>query len=392
MDETPGIRRGIEHFIGNADEFPVLRHWDFFNHAAVAPIPRAAAQALRRFADQAETVAYIDSGWYRDIAALRESVARLINATKEEIAFVKNTSEGLAIVASGVDWNAGDRIITTGVEYPANVYPWMEAERSRGAELVTVREEQSPDGTRAVPVEAILEAADHPRTRLVTLSHVQYSTGQRHDLAKVGAFCRGRGILFCVDAIQTLGVLPVDVRAMNIDYLSAGGHKWLLGPEGTGVFFCRRELIERTRPPLIGWMNVADPLNYGNIDYTLRADARRYEPGSYNVAGLLALKASVDLLTSVGAQPRANRLRTITDRLIDGIMAKGYRVASPRGGEAWSGIVSFAAPDPGTHQSVWQRLRADHRTELAVRDSRLRCSPHFYNTDEQIDHLVERLP
>jgi len=383
---------GIERFIGNEKEFPVLRHWDFFNHAAVAPLTAAAASALRTFADQAETVAYIDTGWYREISALRGTAARLINATKEEIAFVKNTSEGIAIVASGVDWTADDRIVTTAVEYPANVYPWMEVVRSRAAELVMVPEEPRGDGTRHVPVEKILEAADHPRTRLVTLSHVEYASGQRHDLAKVGAFCRARGILFCVDAIQTLGVLPVDVKAMNIDYLSAGGHKWMLGPEGTGIFYCRAELLEQTRPPLIGWMNVADPLNYGKYDYTLRNDARRYEPGSYNVGGLLALKASLDLLAPVGIDAISKRVRNLTNRLVDGVRSKGYRVISPRDGESSSGIVSFTAPDPGQHQTIWHRLRQEHRTEIAVRENRLRCSPHFYNTDGQIDRLVERLP
>ena len=382
----------LDHYIGNARHFPVLGHWDFFNHAAVAPLTRAAADALRAYAGQAETVAYLDTGWYRDIAALRESVARLIGATKEEIAFVKNTSEGIATVAGGLDWAAGDRIVNAGGEYPANVYPWMEAVRSRGCELVSVPQEVGEDGTLRVTTEAVIRAADHPRTRLVALSHVQYATGQRHDLATIGAFCRGHGILFCVDAIQTLGALPVDVRGMHIDYLSAGGHKWLLGPEGTGVFYCRAELMERTKPALVGWMNVADPLNYGKIDYTLRGDARRYEPGSYNVAGLLALKASVNLLATVGIDAVSQRIRVLTDRLIARVTARGYRIASPRGDGEWSGIVSFAANDPADHQLVWRRLRAEHRTELAVRDGRLRCSPHFYNTDEQIDRLIDRLP
>jgi selenocysteine lyase/cysteine desulfurase len=388
MDEPADIKR----FIGNAEAFPVLRQRDFFNHAAVAPLTAAAAAALRKFADQAETDAYIDTGWYRDISALRETAAGLIHATKEEVAFVKNTSEGIAIVAGGIDWSRDDRIVTTAVEYPANVYPWMDVARRHGAELVMVPEEQGPDGSRRVPLERILEAADHPRTRLVTLSHVEYASGQRHDLAAVGAFCRGRGILFCVDAIQTMGVLPIDVAAMNIDYLSAGGHKWLLGPEGTGLFYCRAELLGQTRPALIGWMNVADPLNYGKYDYTLRADARRFEPGSYNVAGLLALKASTDLIASAGVERIAQRVRHLTDRLVAGVISKGYRVVSPRETGAWSGIVSFVAADPGTHQAIWQQLRQGLRTEIAVRENRLRCSPHFYNTDAQIDRLVERLP
>jgi selenocysteine lyase/cysteine desulfurase len=381
----------LDHYIGNAEKFPVLRRWEFFNHAAVAPLTRAAGDALREYAGQAESVAYLDTGWYRGIAALRESVARLINGTKEEIAFVKNTSEGLAIVAGGIDWEPGDRIVTAAVEYPANVYPWMEASRSRGCELVMVPQETGADGSLRVPMEAILRAADHPRTRLVTLSHVQYATGQRHDLAAIGGFCRERGILFCVDAIQSLGAVPLDVRAMHIDYLSAGGHKWLLGPEGTGVFFCRAELMEKTRPALIGWMNVADPLNYGTIDYTLRADARRYEPGSYNVAGLLALKASVDLLMSIGIDAVSARLRALTDRLVAGLRAKGYHTASPRGEGEWSGIVSLIAKDPDQHRPIWQRLRQQHQTEIALRENRLRCAPHFYNTDEQIDRLIANL-
>ena len=384
--------RGIDYFIGNADEFPVLRHWDFFNHAAVCPLPRAAADALRRFAMQAETIAYIDTGWYRDIGALRQSAAAMINATRDEIAFVKNTSEGLAIVANGVAWNTGDRIVTTAVEYPANVYPWMELARSRGVELVMVPEETGEDGSRQVPLDRILQAADHPRTRMVTLSHVEYASGQRHDLAAVGTFCRENRVLFCVDAIQSLGVLPVDVKAMQVDYLSADGHKWLLGPEGAGIFYCRKELLESTRPASVGWMNVVDAQNYGDYNYTLRPDAGRYECGSYNVPGLLALKASVDLLSGVEVGRVARRVKALTDRLVDGIRARGYSVVSPRDHDQWSAIVSFTARDPSQHQQIWQTLRTAHKIELAVREGRLRASPHFYNTEDQIDRLVDRLP
>jgi selenocysteine lyase/cysteine desulfurase len=384
--------RSLSHYIGNADEFPVLRHWEFFNHAGVCPLPRVAGEALRKYAQQAETIAYIDAGWYRGINRLRESAAGMINATKEEVAFVKNTSEGISIVANGIDWRRGDRIVTTAVEYPANIYPWMEVVRSRGCELVMVPEETDGDGARHVPLDKILRAADHPSTRLVTLSHVEYASGQRHDVAAVGAYCRSHGILFCVDAIQSLGALPVDVRAMNIDYLSADGHKWLLGPEGAGVFYCRHELLEQTRPVTVGWMNVVNAQDYGNYDYTLRPDAGRYECGSYNVPGLLSFGAAVELLMSLGVEAVSARLRDLTDRLIDGLRSKGYRVLSPRDTGRWSGIVSFLAADPARHQSIWQRLRAEHRTELAVREGRLRASPHFYNTFEQIDRLVEHLP
>jgi selenocysteine lyase/cysteine desulfurase len=377
--------------VGNEEEFPILRGWDFFNHAGVSPLPRVAGEALRAFARQYEERAYLESGFYKRIEELRRSAAEMIGAEKEEVAFVKNTSEGLATVAAGIDWRAGDRIVTTAVEYPANMYPWMDLARRIGVELVTVGEETEEDGSRSVPLEALLKAAEHPRTRMVTLSHVEYASGQRHDLAKVGAFCRERGILFCVDAIQSMGVLPVDVRGMKIDYLSADGHKWLLGPEGAGVFYCRRELLETTRPLSIGWMNVVNDQDYGHYDLTLKKDARRFECGTHNVPGLLAFKASLELLGGIGVEEVSKRLKVLTDRLIAGLVEKGYTVVSPRGGERWSGIVSFVS-ERHDHAAVARMLRAEHRTEIAVREGRLRVSAHLYNTEEQIDRLVGHLP
>src|SRR5687767_659170 len=199
----------IEDLIGNPDAFPILRRWDFMNHAAVCPLPKVAADALRLYAEQAETQAYIETGLYRDINQLRDVSARMINAHRDEIALLKNTSEGLATVAGGLDWAAGDRIVTTGAEFPANIYPWMEVARRYGVELVKVAEESDARGVCRVNLERILEEAGKPRTKLVALSHVEYASGQRHDLATIGTFCRERGILFCVDAIQSMGVLPI---------------------------------------------------------------------------------------------------------------------------------------------------------------------------------------
>ena len=381
----------LSYYVGNEEEFPILRGWDFFNHAGVSPLPRVAGEALRAFARQYEERAYLESGFYKRIEELRRSAAGMIGAEREEVAFVKNTSEGLATVAAGIDWRAGDRIVTTAVEYPANMYPWMDLARRVGVELVTVAEETAEDGSRAVPLEALLKAAEDPRTRMVTLSHVEYASGQRHDLAKVGAFCRERGILFCVDAIQSMGVLPVDVRGMKIDYLSADGHKWLLGPEGAGVFYCRRELLETTRPLSIGWMNVVNDQDYSHYDLTLKRDARRFECGTHNLPGLLAFKASLELLGGIGVEEVSKRLKVLTDRLIVGLEEKGYRVVSPRCRETWSGIVSFVS-ERHDHAQVARRLRAEHRTEIAVREGRLRVSAHLYNTEEQIDRLVSHLP
>ncbi len=381
----------LADYIGNADAFPVLRRWNFFNHAGVSPIPKVAADALRQFADEAAAGAYLGTSWYPDLERLKALEGRMINADADEIALVKNTSEGINIVASGLDWREGDRIVTTAVEYPANVYPWMELARSRGVKLIMVPEETAPDGSRVVPLEAILHAAGHPRTRLVSLSHVEFASGQRHDLAQIGAFCRANDKLFNVDAIQSIGAVPVDVKTMHIDYLSADGHKWMLGPEGAGIFYCRRELIERTRPLMLGATSVINALAYGDYDYTLRPDAGRFECGSLSLASFFGLKGSLELIESVGAAKIAARLNELGDCLIKGLTAKGYHVVSPRQDEQWSGIVSFTSP-MHPHELIVRSFRREHHTEIALRERRLRASPHFYNTEEQMDRLVELLP
>jgi selenocysteine lyase/cysteine desulfurase len=267
----------------------------------------------------------------------------------------------------------------------------MEVARTSGAKLLMVNEHDDENGRRSVPIEKILEAASDPKCRMVALSHVEFASGQRHDLARIGEFCRERGIVFCVDAIQTLGVLPVDVQAMKIDYLSADGHKWMLGPEGAGFFYCSRERIERTRPLMVGWMNVVDAQNYGDYNYRLKSDAGRFECGTYNVPGLLGFKASLELITSVGIDAISQRVKLLTDRLIEGLLGRGYQVISPRELDAWSGIVSFISPKHDLKQ-IQETLRRDKQTEIALREGRLRISPHFYNTEEQIDRLIDALP
>lgn len=380
----------IAALIGNAAAFPVLERFTFFNHAGVSPLPRVAGNALRKYAEQAEQIVYLGSNWYVDVEKLRASAAKLINAHKDEIAFVKNTSEGISIVAAGIDWQWGDVIVTTAVEYPANVYPWMEVARTRGVTLAMVDEIDQPDGSRAVPLEAILKAAAHPKCKLVALSHVEFASGQRHDVAAIGKFCRAKGILFCLDAIQTVGVIPVDVVAMNVDFLAADGHKWLMGPEGAGIFYCRRELIERTQPLMVGWMNVVNNTEYGAYDFTLKSTAGRFECGTYNIGGLLALKASLEMLLHLGTERVWRRLQTLGDRLALGLKRKGYVIVSPRDNGSRSGIISFTSPTH-RHEPLVKALRKEHRIEIALREGRLRASPHFYNTEGQIDQLIDCL-
>lgn len=380
----------IRQLIGNVEVFPILNHWAFFNHAGVSPIPSPAADALRAYAHAATTTVYLGSNWYGDVENCRKLCAKMIGAHRDEIAFVKNTSEGISIVAHGIDWQWGDVIVTTAVEYPANMYPWMEVCRTRGAVLQLVKEETAEDGSRIVPTDKILEAASNPRCKLVALSHVEYASGQRHDMERIGKYCREHGKLFCVDAIQSIGITPVDVRAMNIDYLSADGHKWMLGPEGAGFFYCRKELIERTRPLMLGWMNVINAQDYGNYDFTLKSDAGRFECGTYNIPGILALYVSLQLLDRVGVTMIYDRIQTLCDHLVRGLEKKNYEIITPRQQEMRSGIISFNSRGH-VHEWITKKLR-EHKVEIVRREGRLRASPHFYNTEAQIDKLIDLLP
>ena len=238
------------------EQFPVTRNYNFQNHAAVAPISRRCAEAVRQYLKHAEENSYLRGDFYKHANRVRSQVAHLIKANSDEVTFTKNTSEGISFVANGLTWQTGDNVVTTNVEFPANMYPWL-ALRERGVEVRTVLEE---DGR--IPIERLIEAVDS-RTRVVAVSSVQFASGFRTDLATLGEFCQSKGVLLCVDAIQSLGVFPIDVKGMNIDFLAADGHKWLCGPEGIGVFYVKKELQGHLRPTNIGWMSMKDPFEIG---------------------------------------------------------------------------------------------------------------------------------
>ncbi len=380
----------ITDLIGNVDAFPSLGRWTYLNHAGVGPSPTVVADAVRAFMAANEAGAYLGGDWWGGLERVRQSAATFIGADKGEVALVKNTSEGISTVAFGIDLRPGDRVVTAAVEYPANVYPWVEACKRSGAELVMVAEETDAAGRAVVPLDKLLAAAGHPRTKVLTISHVEFGSGQRHDLAALGTFCRDRGIFFNVDGIQSLGVVPVDVVAMKVDALSACGHKWMLGPPGAGLFYVRREWQDRVRPLLIGATSVTKWETFAvQPDYALRPDAGRYESGTPNLPGLFGWGAALAMFNQVGMAHVAARIKVLTDRLADGLTAKGYAVHSPRSGDAWSGIVAFTS---ATHTGVAERLLKDHQIEIATRVGRLRASPHFYNTEAQVDRLVAALP
>jgi selenocysteine lyase/cysteine desulfurase len=319
----------------------------------------------------------------RKIEATRRLAGQLLNCNPLDVAFVKNTSEGIGFVAEGLPWKPGDNVVTAAEEYPSNLYPWLNL-ADRGVEVRRV-----PSREGRIDLADIRNALDG-HTRLVTLSFVEFASGFRNDMDAVGEMCRQKGILFFVDAIQGLGVLPLDVQRTPIDFLSADGHKWLLSPEGAGIFYIRRELVERLRPVSVGWNSVVGAWDFSTIDFRLKPHAGRWENGTWNTAGIAGLGASLELLLETGIEAIASRVKSLTDLLCAEVSRVGLTVHSSRREAEWSGIVSLEAK-PGTDLSaVVHRCRAAG-VVLCQRAGRLRISPHAYNTPEEIDQVVRLL-
>ncbi len=365
-------------------QFPITGKYNFQNHAAIAPLSAPAAAAMAGYANELAHSAYLEGTYYRAAERVRQAAARLIHADPEEVTFVKNTSEGINYVANGIAWVTGDNVVSTEMEFAANVYPWLNL-GTRGVSLKRVAEE---DGR--IPFDRLVAAIDR-RTRVVAISAVQWSTGFRTDLTRLGELCKEKGVLLFVDAIQALGVHPIDVRAMNIDFLAADGHKWLCGPEGAGIFYCKRELIGHLHPTEIGYLAMKHGYETNEIKIDLRDDARRFDSGVYNLAGICALGASIQLLLEVGIDQVQKRVKDLTDRLCEGLRAKRWTIHSPRTSSEWSGIVTFSCEGHDL-EALRKHLRSEFKVVVASRLGRLRASPHFYNSPEEMDQLIEALP
>lgn len=368
-------------------EFPVLTGVNYLNHAGCAPMCARVATVIRECMDRSSTGHVADHSWYADVLAAKPLLAELINArTKHEIAFVPNTVTGLSMLAGGLDWRPGDRVVITDVEYPANRYPWTDLKR-RGVEVVQAN--QGVDGR--IVIDEIIQLING-RTRVVALSHVQFGTGYRIELKPIADAVHAVGGLFCVDAIQSLGVVPVDVQTLDIDFLAAGSQKWLLGAEGGAFVYCHEKLCEHLHPPIAGVLGRVNALDYGNYDERWLPDARRFESGTMSVLALRAMRASVELLLEVGLETIWARVDSLCQYLRERLAAKGYHVVSPPNPCERSGIVAFDwAGREKEHDAVVKAL-ADQEIIIAHRMGHLRVSPHFYNEMDQMDALVAALP
>ncbi len=367
-------------------EFPLHPEIIYLNHAGIAPWPRRAADAVIAFANENVRLGpghY--QGWLRTETRLRALLAQLLNAeSADDIALLKNTSEGLSFVAGGLDWSAGDVVVVSDEEFPSNRIVW-EALADRGVTLrrATLR---TPGRTP----EASLMGACDGRTRVMSISAVQYVSGLKLDIPALGAFCRAHGIYLCVDAIQQLGALPFDVQAGKADFVVADGHKWMLGPEGVAVFYVRPGLRDQLRLMEFGWHMTDQPGDYDRLEWRPDVTARRFECGSPNLLGIHALAASVDLLLQIGMHEVSARLLRNISYLIDIINVSSYvEIVSDTTPERCSGILSVrtaSLPPAQLHEFLMQ-----NGVICAVRGGLLRFAPHFYTRRAQLDRVGELL-
>ncbi|KRW62128.1 aminotransferase class V-fold PLP-dependent enzyme [Pseudomonas sp. TTU2014-080ASC] len=366
------------------NEFPQQTGLHYLNHAAVAPWPQRAVEAVTRFAiENAHTGARDYANWLQLERRLRERLQRLLNApSRSDIALVKNTSEALSFVAFGLDWREGDQIVISDEEFPSNRIVW-EALGPLGVEVVQVN-------LHGANAEAALLAACGPRTRLMAISAVQYASGLRLDLQRLGAGCNARGVLLCVDAIQQLGAFSLDVQSCNCAFAMADGHKWMLGPEGLGVFYCREDLRSQLKLHEYGWHMLENAGDYSKPEWQPARSARRFECGSPNMLGATALEASLSLLEEVSLTTIEQQIEERMQWLIDGLKAlpqvQFHSVLEP---ERRAGILTFSL-DNWQHAALFEALK-QKQVICAQRGGGIRFSPHFYTRQQSIDETLHIL-
>ena len=365
--------------------FPVTEKYIYMNHAAVSPLSTRVRDAMNALVDDVmrNGTANYDA-WCQTYERTREAAARLVNAQAHEIAFMRNTSDGLSAIANGIAWREGDNVVSCNVEFPSNIYPWMRICEEHGVRMKLAEER---DGR--IDSDRLLSLIDE-RTRVVTLSWVQFASGFRSDLARIGKFCRQRDVIFVVDAIQALGGLKLDVERDYVDAFAADAHKYLLGPEGAALLYVSDRVIDRIKPTVVGWTSVKNYEQY--VDYKLdyREGAGRFECGTLNTAGVYGLGAAIDLFLEIGPEKIEAYLLGLSDYLAGRLTAKGYEVISSRKPGETSAIVTCKHERHSA--SELYRLLHSKNVITAPRLNRLRIAPHFYNTREEVDALIDALP
>jgi cysteine desulfurase / selenocysteine lyase len=364
--------------------YPITSHYAYLDHAAIAPLATPVRSTMDVFLGRMTEEPFDRPHWERFRSQVRGRIAELVSAGPESIAFTKSTTAALGLVAAGLEWEAGDNIVGVDREFPANIYPWMGLKR-KGVELRLYRPQQG-----RIDLKALVRLCDQ-RTRMLAISAVQFWSGFRTDLAALGAALKSRDILLVVDAMQAVGAMRMDLAAAPVDFLCAGAQKWLLGPIGIGFAYIGPRMLERLAPVAIGADSVVEESEYIEYDLTFKPDARRFEEAAPNYPGILGMGAAVNLLLRAGPAAVEGAVLRLADRLRDELPRRGYElVFKPTLPSERSGIVSFRHPRM-VPAELHARLR-EAGVIIALRSDFLRASPHYYNSDEDLDRLLEALP
>lgn len=364
--------------------FPILEKYVFLNAASLCPIPEPSRKAMADIAEEISLSAYMGyEKWKTTVAETRKLASSIVGADEDEIAFIRNTADGVSLVASGYPFVPGDEVVINDLEFPSNVYPWLNLAR-KGVVVKTVKSQNG----RITPDMIAREVT--ARTKIVAISTAQYATGYRADLAALGQMAREKGFLLFVDAIQSLGALPMDVKKLGVDFLSCGGHKWLCAPEGIGVFYCARERLDLLELTRVGWNTVKDPYNFSKIDFTPKPTAGRFEEGTMNIIGVYGLRESLKTVMMFGVDRNEAQILSLTGQLAEGLRSRGYGIISPMGEGERSGILIFTASAKNENAEVVKRLNSAG-VMVMERGGGVRVAPHFFNTKSDIQRLLDEV-
>lgn len=368
----------IEHV---RKEFAFIDKGIYLNNAATTPLARRVIDAMNEHLAQRSSTNINNWDWILGKKEeLRELFGRVINADPQRIAILQNTTQGINTIVAGLDWREGDEVLLPENEFPANVYPFLNL-RKKG---VVVKFLKTPDGGLTPE---ILEENITAKTRLLAMSFVEFLSGYRADLERIGKICKERGIIFFVDGIQGIGVLPFDVKKYNVDALACGGHKWLMCPQGVGFLYVTEELQEKIDMVFVGWLSVETPDDFLNYRQSLAKSARRYELGSFNSAGIAGAVEALKMLLELGIEDINSYVMGLVDRIYDGVCEDGLVLYSNRDKNCRSAIVTFHPPEKEKSEQLINYLKSNN-IEVSLREGMVRVSPHFYNTIEEIDKFL----
>ena len=362
--------------------FPITKKMIYLNHAATSPLSTKVIEAIEEHFHQRSTTIVENWDFVLDkIEELRTLLAKLIRTDSSRIALVHNTSHGLNIVASGLEWKEGDEILIPEGEFPANVFPFLNLRR-KGVKIKLV-----PTPSGGLEPETLLSAIT-PVTKLLSVSFVEFLSGYKTDLKTIGKICQDHGIIFVVDAIQGLGAIPLDVIDCGIDALACGGHKWLMFPQGVGFLYITKELQDKIQQSHLGWMSVENPEDFLNYNQKLSPDARRFECGCLNSAGIIGATVSLAMLLEIGQDIIYQHLISLISRLIEGLEERGFRIFTNKDLEKRSGIVTFYPKDKSKSERLFNFFE-ENSIGVSIREEMIRISPHFYNTLEEMNLVLD---